>query len=70
MENHKDYIDKLCRDFEVHTKKLIDQGIEERPYSAILNDSMSGELLQHVSFCQDKCRTFYGREDILLASLL
>ena len=43
---------------------MIQDGIKEREASQI-NDSLTKEVLEHASFCQRKCQSFFGREEFL-----
>ena len=45
-KEHKEYIDKLCADFEIAMKDQIDRGIKEKESSKI-NDPLFEEIMQH-----------------------
>ena len=41
---------------------MISQAVNEK---AKTEDLLVNEIYQHISFCQNKCKDFYGREDTL-----
>ena len=64
---HAQYIEKLCKDFYSILTQMIDTGIKDNETSDS-RDSFAEELFQHGSFCQKKCKSFYGRKEFLEAS--
>ena len=66
-QEHAQYIEKLCSDFYETLTGMIDDGIREKETSHS-RDSFAEEIVQHGSFCQKKCRSFYGRKEFLAAS--
>ncbi|XP_067673031.1 NACHT and WD repeat domain-containing protein 2-like [Haliotis asinina] len=64
VKEHKNYIDHLCEDFEKTLSGMITHGIKTRA-SSDTDTELFREVVQHVSFCQQKCSTFHGRENIL-----
>ena len=63
-EEHKEYIDRLCADFEDAMKSLIDTGIRDKESSSV-RDPLFEEVVQHTTFCQAKCKLFYGRKETI-----
>ena len=61
---HKQYLQKLCADFESSLKKQIHQGIMERSKD-VVRDPVYSEVIQHAQFCRAKSQNFYGREDLV-----
>ncbi|XP_070554535.1 NACHT domain- and WD repeat-containing protein 1-like [Ptychodera flava] len=61
---HRKYIENLCEDFENHIKAGVLDGIAERAKSDI-TDPLYEEVSQHVTFCQNKCEMFQGRQNTL-----
>lgn len=64
---HSHYIEKLCEDFFGTLTQMIENGIQEKETSDS-TDTFAEELFQHASFCQKKCKSFYGRKEFLEAS--
>ena len=64
---HADYIEQLCKDFYETLTQMIENGIQEKE-TADSRDAFAEELFQHASFCQKKCKSFYGRKEFLEAS--
>ncbi|XP_077984832.1 NACHT domain- and WD repeat-containing protein 1-like [Glandiceps talaboti] len=64
VAEHEQYINQLCQDFETKMKERISDGMAGRVQSAI-TDPLYEEISQHVTFCQDKCEAFQGRENVL-----
>ncbi|XP_048252371.1 NACHT and WD repeat domain-containing protein 2-like [Haliotis rufescens] len=64
VREHKKYIDQLCEDFERTLTGMITHGIKTRA-SSDTDTELFQEVVQHVSFCQQKCSAFHGREAIL-----
>ena len=63
-DEHAQYIERMCGEFESLLKELISEAIRMRNETDV-SDSLYEETVQHLSFCQSKCGTFYGRGDIL-----
>ncbi|XP_033746932.1 NACHT domain- and WD repeat-containing protein 1-like [Pecten maximus] len=63
-ENHKTYLKKMTEEFISQTERLIEEGIKQRSATEITNPLIL-ECCQHVSFCQQKCGNFCGRETTL-----
>lgn len=61
---HKEYIENLCNRFYKTLCSMIQEGIEERDNLQI-SDPLTKEVLDHVSFCLRKSKSFYGREEFL-----
>lgn len=51
-------------DFENVMKEQIEEGIERKESSGTKNPLLE-EVMQHTSFCQNKCKLFYGRKETL-----
>ena len=43
-------------------KSLIDTGIRDKESSSV-RDPLFEEVVQHATFCQAKCKLFYGRKE-------
>ncbi|KAK3095279.1 hypothetical protein FSP39_012657 [Pinctada imbricata] len=66
LQKHSQYLDKMTSDFESHMMTMIEKSIEEREsYDQYLNKPLHRECVQHLQFCQEKLKGFYGREDTL-----
>ena len=63
-EEHKAYVDQLCKDFYDTLFNMVNKGIEEQK-KLDLENSLVKEISLHTTTCQDKSRVFYGREDVL-----
>ena len=63
-EEHKAYVDQLCKDFYDTLVDMINKGIEEKK-KLDLENSLVKEISLHTTTCQEKSRVFYGREDVL-----
>jgi len=63
-EAHKEYLDKLCVDFEARMMRMILEGIAFRD-KAQIDDPLYREVSQHLLFCHSKCFRFSGRHDLL-----
>lgn len=61
---HAKYIDNLCKEVECLMKENITDSIHKRVKGDV-SDPLYDEVVQHLSFCQTKCSTFYGRNEIL-----
>ncbi|XP_041349253.1 NACHT domain- and WD repeat-containing protein 1-like [Gigantopelta aegis] len=61
---HKEYIHKLCVDFESSLLKMIKDGIKTRLQTDLANPLFE-EIVQQTLFCQEKCKAFHGRHDSL-----
>ncbi|XP_070204069.1 uncharacterized protein [Littorina saxatilis] len=61
---HKDYINNFCNDFEQHLRSMTQEAITARDQDHRVNPLVE-EVTQHTRFCQEKCRSFYGRQDAL-----
>uniref|UniRef100_A0ABM0GQ48 Leucine-rich repeat and WD repeat-containing protein KIAA1239-like n=1 Tax=Saccoglossus kowalevskii TaxID=10224 RepID=A0ABM0GQ48_SACKO len=64
VNDHRKYIQQFCSDFEHQMQELVVQAISERVHFDSL-DPLYEDIIQHVSFCQNKCEAFQGREDTL-----
>lgn len=61
---HRDYINNFCRDFEQQLQHWTQEAISARDQDTRVNPLVE-EVTQHTRFCQEKCRSFYGRQDAL-----
>ena len=61
-KEHSAYLTKLAEDFVQILSTMISQAVNEK---AKTEDLLVNEIYQHISFCQNKCNDFYGREDTL-----
>ena len=63
---HKTYIENLTKDFYSTLTGMITDGITEKADADISEgDDTTGEIFQHLTFCQKKIRGFHGRRDVL-----
>lgn len=69
VEEHAAYVQKLCQDFEHGILRLINQHIEDRSKSVVQNPLVQ-EIVQHLIFCQEKCKHFHGRQELLDVSFI
>ena len=63
-DEHKTYVDELCKDFYDTLVDMINKGIEEKK-KLDLENSLVKEISLHTTTCQDKSRVFHGRKDVL-----
>ncbi|XP_033747679.1 NACHT domain- and WD repeat-containing protein 1-like [Pecten maximus] len=63
---HQKYLKQMSEDFVQKMITMVTKGIEERSPSNS-SDPLETECLQHISFCQEKCKNFHGREVTLEA---
>lgn len=61
---HAQYIEKLTKDFYEKMTDMITSGIHENE-TADTREPLSEEIFQHLSFCQKKCKSFFGRGNFL-----
>lgn len=61
-KEHSQYLKKLADDFVTVMSEMITNSVNEK---AQTEDLLVNEIYQHISFCQNKCKDFYGREDML-----
>ena len=61
-KDHSSYLKKLADDFVEIMASMISEAVTEKTKS---EDLLVNEIFQHISFCQNKCRDFHGREDTL-----
>jgi len=61
---HAQYIEKLTSDFYDKMTNMITNGIHENE-TADTREPLSEEIFQHLSFCQKKCKSFFGRGNFL-----
>ena len=64
VSEHKDYIQRLCTDFEASLKKMIEAGIKARQKTEV-SDPLYNEIVQQINFCRNKCEKFSGRNIIV-----
>ncbi len=64
VEEHKKYLEEFLKTFKNKVIELVERAVKKNADN-ISNDKTSEELLQHMLFCQIKCSSFHGREDIL-----
>lgn len=63
---HRDYIKTFCDDYFQKLMDLIDSSIMDYHHNRkIVHDPLILEILQHIHFCREKCRTFHGRTSLL-----
>ena len=66
FNEHKDYLERLCEDFEVRLKRMIDVSLEkDRVKSSSLDAHLFKEVLSHLLICQRRNLIFSGREELL-----
>ncbi|EDO47107.1 predicted protein, partial [Nematostella vectensis] len=61
---HAQYIEKLCKDFYDQLTKMVLDGINENE-AADTREAIAEEIFQHSTFCQKKCKTFFGRKEAI-----
>jgi flagellar biosynthesis GTPase FlhF len=61
---HAQYIKKLTKDFYEKLTEMISDGITENE-TADTREPLAEEIFQHLSFCQKKCKAFFGRKEFL-----
>ena len=61
-QDHGNYLKKLADDFVQIMSSMISQAVNEKAKS---EDLLVNEIYQHITFCQNKCRDFHGREATL-----
>ncbi|XP_069134939.1 NACHT domain- and WD repeat-containing protein 1-like [Argopecten irradians] len=66
LSEHQVYLKQMSEDFVQKMMTMITKGIEER-LSEDRSDPLETECLQHIQFCQEKCKNFHGREATLQA---
>ncbi|XP_048764016.2 NACHT domain- and WD repeat-containing protein 1-like [Ostrea edulis] len=69
-EDHKAYLDNFCQDFYTNLKNMIesaddDRDTRDKTFAKIGYYSDYNEILHHLNFCEIKCRTFCGQENVL-----
>ncbi|XP_052687210.1 NACHT domain- and WD repeat-containing protein 1-like isoform X2 [Crassostrea angulata] len=69
-EDHQSYLDKFCEDFYTDLKNMIedaddDRDLRRKVFTKTGFYSDYSEILHHLHFCDLKCRTFCGQENIL-----
>lgn len=64
LQEHAQYIEKLCKDFYDTLTDRINHGIEE-DQSTSKEDDLTEEIFEHGSFCKRKCELFHGRDEFL-----
>ncbi|RDD38573.1 NACHT and WD repeat domain-containing protein 2 [Trichoplax sp. H2] len=63
---HQEYIASFCDDYYQKLMELINASIKDyHNKQEIVHDPLVVEILQHIRFCREKCRTFHGRESLL-----
>nr|KAG5694295.1 hypothetical protein BaRGS_032013 [Batillaria attramentaria] len=63
-KSHRDYISRLCTDFEKKLMGEIETAIKTRDQGLHVNPLLE-EVTQHTRFAQEKCSSFYGRQNAL-----
>ena len=64
-ETHGEYVKNMGSDVNKDLQTKIKEAIEKRPTL----DSVTSEIVSHVSFCARKSASFYGRADLVQASM-
>ncbi|KAK3777081.1 hypothetical protein RRG08_008927 [Elysia crispata] len=62
--SHKEYLSKLCNDFETRLVSLCENAFNQKT-KVRSQEPFFQEVLQHLTFCQNKCESFHGREGSL-----
>ncbi|XP_074658721.1 NACHT and WD repeat domain-containing protein 2-like [Tubulanus polymorphus] len=60
---HAEYLQKFCDHFHEHVNELIDRAVAKN--EALGTDSVYIEILQHLHACQNFCKIFQGREEVV-----
>lgn len=64
IPEHAEYINNLCKEVEYLLKDKITDFIHRKVKDEV-SDPQYDEVVEHLRFCQNKCSTFYGRNEIL-----
>ncbi|XP_053395163.1 uncharacterized protein LOC123524131 isoform X2 [Mercenaria mercenaria] len=59
---HRNYLSKLSDDFVAKMCSMIHAAVQEKKRA---DGPLIEEIVQHIQFCQEKCRNFHGRDDVL-----
>ncbi|KAL3831256.1 hypothetical protein ACJMK2_023030 [Sinanodonta woodiana] len=62
-DTHKEYLEKFCIHFYSSIIKLVDRAMNR--HEKLSGDATYTETLQHLHACQNFCKVFQGREDIV-----
>lgn len=62
---HEEYLNSFCTKFKSDVQRLIDKSLQDAEKEKAKQTSLYKEVLHHAWFCEDKCVSFRGREDIL-----
>ena len=62
---HEEYLNTFCAKFKSDVQRLIDKSLQHAEKEKEKQTSLYKEVLHHAWFCEDKCVSFRGREDIL-----
>ena len=64
-KDHVKYLKTMTNDFMTHMTDMIEKGVKERESRVGSTDPLYQECMQHIRFCQEKCKLFVGREKTL-----
>ncbi|XP_002741817.1 NACHT domain- and WD repeat-containing protein 1-like [Saccoglossus kowalevskii] len=64
IPEHKQYLNQFLERFNDVIVELIDRAVEDDKNN-LSNHPVYEEILQHLTFCDSKCQSFHGREDLL-----
>lgn len=59
---HSKYLSTLSEEFVEKMCSMIHDAVQKKKRA---DGPLVEEIVQHVQFCQEKCRNFHGREDVL-----
>lgn len=62
---HEEYLNSFCNKFESDVQRLIEKSLQQTAKEKAKESNLYKEVLHHAWFCQDKCASFRGREDVL-----
>lgn len=62
IKEYKEYLEKMNHGFVERLSSMIKSAIQQKNSS---EDPVLEEVIQHTQFCQEKCRLFHGRDDVL-----
>ena len=64
-ETHAEYLKNLASDVDKDLKKKVKEAIKMKPKL----DSVTSEIVSHVTFCTRKTASFYGRDELIKAAM-
>ena len=62
---HEKYLNSFCNKFESDVLRLVDDSLQAAARKKAEESTLYKEALHHAWFCQEKCTSFRGRQDVL-----